>query len=207
MKYTLSIIIITATLLASCTAPKTEKLPYLGKKELVDGVEQNYKIPQFSLMTQDSTMIDNKSMSPNIYVADFFFISCPSICPKVKKQMLRIYDRFEDEPRFKLISHTLDPKRDTIQRLKQYAENLEVDHDKWYFARTDQDTVMDLAFSYFVNAFVDNEAPGGFDHSGKIILIDQEGHVRGFCEGTEPDSVTPFMDDIEALLDEIKTKK
>lgn len=207
MKYALSIIIISCTFLFSCQDKKSDKLPYLGKETFVDSVVHHYKIPSFSLMTQDSTMIDNESMSPSIYVADFFFISCPSICPKVKKQMLRIYEKFEDEPKFKLISHTLDPKRDTIPRLKQYADNLEIDHDKWYFARTDQDTVMDLAFSYFVNAFVDNEAPGGFDHSGKIILVDQEGHVRGFCEGTEPDSVTRFMDDIEALLDEVKTNK
>lgn len=204
MKETL-LILLSSILLLSCDLKPTNNLTYLGQATEVDGQVEQYKIPPFSLMTQDSAIITNESMSPYIYVSDFFFISCPSICPKVKKQMLRLHDKFRDEPLFKLVSHTIDPKRDTIPRLKIYADNLEVDHNKWYFVRGDKDDVLDLAFSYFVTALVDDDAPGGFDHSGKIMLIDQKGHVRSFCEGTEPDSVTQFMADIEALLDEIKT--
>lgn len=204
MKEILLLALISVLLLA-CDLRPSNKLTYLGQPTEVDGQVEQYKIPPYSLMTQDSAIITNKSMSPYIYVSDFFFISCPSICPKVKKQMLRLHDKFRDEPLFKLVSHTIDPKRDTIPRLKIYADNLEVDHNKWYFVRGDKDEVLDLAFSYFVTALVDDDAPGGFDHSGKIMLIDQKGHVRSFCEGTEPDSVTQFMADIEALLDEIKT--
>lgn len=203
----LNYLLLITIILAGCKNTPKNNLTYLGRDSEINGQMEHYKIPPFSLMNQDSVIITNKSMSPYIYVADFFFISCPSICPKVKKQMLRINDRFKDENLLKLVSHTIDPKRDTIPRLKIYADNLEVDHDKWYFVRGDKDEILDLAYDYFVTALVDDDAPGGFDHSGKIMLIDQQGHVRSFCEGTEPDRVTKFFDDIEALLNEVKSKK
>lgn len=127
-------------------------------------------------------------------------MSCPSICPKVKKQMLRIYDRYENQDIVKLVSHTIDPKRDTPDRLKQYANNLNVDSNKWLFLTGDQDEILDIADAYFVTAMEDDNAPGGFDHSGKILLVDTKGHIRAFADGTDPKSVDDFFDDIDRLL-------
>ncbi len=190
--------------LYSCGPEAPTTLPYIGKKKMVDGVEVNHKIPAFEMLNQDSMVINNESLSDYIYVADFFFMSCPSICPKVKKQMMRINEKYADNPKIKLISHTLDPKRDSVDRLKQYATNLGADHDKWYFLRhEDKDVIFELANEYFVVAYEDPDAPGGFDHSGKILLIDQKGHVRSFAEGTEEESVTKFLDDIDLLLKEV----
>jgi protein SCO1/2 len=153
-------------------------------------------------MNQDSVMINNDSFNDMIYVADFFFVNCPSICPKVKQQMLRLHEKFKNEPRFQLISYTLDPKRDTIPALSSYADKIGVTSNKWHFLRADQDVVMELADEYYVPAFIDPEAPGGFDHSGKLMLIDRNRNIRGFAEGTDPESVTDFFGTIEQLLDE-----
>jgi protein SCO1/2 len=164
-----------------------------------------HQIPKFAFTNQDSVVVTNEDLDDYIYVADFFFISCPSICPKVKKQMLRIYDAFEDEDQLKLVSHTIDPKRDTERALKLYAGNLNVDTDKWIFLTGDKDELFDQADQYFVAAFEDSEAPGGFDHSGKILLVDKQRHIRAFADGTDEDSVTEFLKDIKNLLNEYKT--
>lgn len=177
-------------------------LPYIGFHEYEGNDTLYHKIPEFSFMNQDSVIINNDSFNDLIYVADFFFVHCPSICPKVTQQMLRIHDKFKNDPRIELISYTLDPKRDTIPSLASYADKIGVKSDKWHFLRAEQDVVMELADEYYVPAFVDPEAPGGFDHSGKLMLIDRNRHIRGFAEGTDPESVTKFFGTIEQLLDE-----
>jgi len=187
------ILVLIMFVLFSC---KTELLPVLGNP--------GHKIPDFEYVNQDSVIITNETFQDKIYIADFFFISCPSICPKVKKQMLRIYDRYENEDDLVLLSHTIDPKRDTIQALKVYASNLEVETNRWHFVRGEKDEIYEIAEDYFSTAFEDPEAPGGFDHSGKLLLIDKDRQIRGFCEGTEAESVTRFFKDIDNLLDEHK---
>jgi protein SCO1/2 len=146
----------------------------------------------------------NEDFKDVIYVADFFFTSCPSICPRVSKEMLKIYNAVKDDPQVKLVSFTIDPVRDTPHRLKLYADNLKVDHQKWYFLTGDKDATFKLADTYFVTAYEDADVPGGFDHSGKIILIDKDGHVRSYSEGTEPQSTPKLIEDIKILSDSYK---
>lgn len=114
--------------------------------------------------------------------------------------MLRIYDAYIDEPQLKIISHTIDPKRDSVGTLKVYSDNLEVKSDRWHFVTGDQAKTYALAEEYFVSVLEDPGAPGGFDHSGRIILVDGEGHVRSYCNGTDAEDVDRFMKDIEWLL-------
>lgn len=188
-------------LLGSCNFNKTEnELPYLGEQTSENGNPKYHTIRDFEYLDQDSNVINNKILSDYIYVADFFFTSCPSICPKVKRQMLRIYKEFENDDRVKLISFSLDPKRDNVERLKKYADNLNVSTPRWHFLTGDKDFTLDLAADFFVTALEDEDAPGGFDHSGKIILVDKGGHVRSFCEGTDPESIPGFIKDIKKLL-------
>ena len=185
----------------ACSNPDNTPLPYYGFPTITpEGDSLAYQIPDFKLISQDSSIVENNDLDDFIYVADFFFMSCPSICPKVKKQMLRIYDRFESDKQLKLVSHTIDPKRDTPARLKQFAANLEVDTDKWIFLTGTKDSMMDMANAYMVSAMEDPEAPGGFDHSGKILLIDKNRNIRAFADGTEPKEVDAFMDNIDKLL-------
>jgi protein SCO1 len=180
--------------------PESGQLPYLGQKQIENGKEKYHTIRPFEYINQDSILISDKTLSEYIYVVDFFFTSCPSICPKVMKEMTRIYDAFKDEPRVKLVSFTIDPKRDDVPRLKLYADNLGIDHSKWFFLTGDKEETFVLANDFFVVALEDPEAPGGFDHSGKIILVDKAGHVRSFTEGTESERTPAFINDIRKLL-------
>lgn len=192
---------IVASLLAVSSCKEKERtLPIIGKKEIINGDTIWHTIPEFKFTNCDGKRISNDDLRNNIYLADFFLISCPSICPKVKKQMLRIYEEFENDARVKLVSHTIDPKRDTPERLRKYADQLGVNTRKWMFLRGEKEEILDIAESYFVAAYEDEEAPGGFDHSGKIILVDKDRHVRSFAEGTEPDDVTRLIRDIHVLL-------
>jgi len=154
------------------------------------------------LTDQDSQQVRLSEMSGKLYIADFFFTSCPSICPKVQKQMLRLYDRYKDDGRVLLLSHTIDQRHDSVTVLNRYAHNLGVDTDKWKFLTAEKDSIFDLADKYFVSAVEDPSAPKGFDHSGRIILLDKNRYVRGFCEGTDPESVTAFFSTVDQLLAE-----
>lgn len=183
----------------SCTQEKQE-LPILGRKKIENGDTLFHKIPDFTFVNQDSSKVSNRTFQDKVYVTDFFFTACPTICPKVKKQMLRIYKQFEDDPRIVLLSHTIDVKRDTVGRLKTYASNLGVEADRWHFVTGDKDAIYDIADDYFSIAIEDETVPGGFDHSGRLILVDHNRHVRSFCDGTLPEEVDEFMEDIQFLL-------
>ena len=132
----------------------------------------------------------------------FFFTSCPTICPKMKKQMLRLYAKYEKDDRILLLSHSIDTKRDTVGKLKSYATGLGVSSNKWHFVTGDKDDIFEIADDYFSVAQDDPNAPGGFDHSGRFILVDKNRYVRSFCDGTDPASVDQFMLDIDRLLEQ-----
>jgi len=183
----------------------TEPLPILGNKEVIDGKTIHHSIPDFQFIDQDSSIITNATFKDKVYIVDFFFTSCPTICPKVKQQMLRIYEQYKTEDRLQLISHSIDTRNDSIPRLKNYAAKLEVNSDKWHFVTGEKDHLYSMANEYFIIAKEDPEAPGGYDHSGTIILVDENRHVRAFANGTEEAAVSQFMLDIEKLLNEKKT--
>jgi protein SCO1/2 len=184
-------------------APKT--LPILGNKEEVDGKMVYHEIPDFSFVNQDSMEVTNKTFEGKAYISDHFFISCPTICPKLSKSMLRIHNKFKSEADLLLISHSIDTKYDTIPRLKKYATNMGVSSDKWHFVTGDKQEIMDIAESYFNVAMEDQDAPGGYNHSGRLILVDKNRRIRAFCDGTDSESVDKFMFDIESLLAEMKS--
>lgn len=192
---------VAAIILSACQSNQ-ESLPVLGN-HIIDpatGDTTYHEIPAFSFVNQDSQIIKETQFDGKAYVFDLFFISCPTICPKVAKQMKRIYDRFEDDDRLALMSCTIDPKRDTVARLKKYADGLGVSAPKWQFLRGEKEEVYDLAQDYMSIAREDPNAPGGFDHSGWLILIDDQRHIRSFCNGTEEEDVSKFMEDIDLLL-------
>lgn len=189
----------------SCTDSGPSTLPILGKKKIVDGQEVNHIIPDWRFMDHDSTMVTNKDLADVVYITDVFFRSCPTICPKTMREMKRIYTEFEDNPQVKLVSFTIDPERDSPAKLKEYASNLEVDTKKWWFLHGDKEETYDLALDYFNTAYEDADIPGGFNHSGKLILTDKNGHIRSFSEGTDPDETPKLIRDIKILLKEYET--
>lgn len=194
--------------LISCQpSMRNEKLPIIGNKDIIGGDTIYHTVPDFAFVNQDSQLITNATFKDKIYVTDFFFTSCPTICPKMKKQMLRLYANYEQDDRILLLSHSIDTKRDTVGKLKSYAAGLGVSSDKWHFVTGDKDAIFEIADDYFSVAQDDPNAPGGFDHSGRFILVDKNRHVRSFCDGTDPAAVDQFMDDIDRLLKQEYSQK
>ncbi|MEM6700563.1 MAG: SCO family protein [Bacteroidota bacterium] len=205
-KYIL-IFLASCSLLFACepNEPEVEqKLPILGNRD-ISGTDTIYhQIPDFTFVNQDSQIVTNETFANRMYIADFFFTSCPTICPKVKKQMLRLYENYENQDSLLFVSFTVDPKRDTVGKLHQYAGNLDVSTERWHFLTGEKDELYGIADDHFSVAKEDPNVPGGFDHSGRLILVDENRYVRAFCDGTDAASVDRFMLDIEKMLAEMR---
>ena len=209
MKHSL-IFAICILLLAACST-KEHKLPILGEREpiekLVDGktvVDTIYQtIPKFKFLNQDSAIISEKDFDGKIYVADFFFTSCTSICPVMHRNMLKVYNEFKENKEVGILSHTIDFKYDTPSKLKSYSENLGVEGKMWQFAKGTKDSVYTLAEkNYLVAVSEDKTATDGFIHQGWFILVDKEKRLRGAYDGTKPDQVEQLITDMKTLLKE-----
>jgi len=208
-KLNLISILLVTLIIASCGGKSTSKLPILGRQEYkeVNGKLDTiyHTVPDFSFVDQDSTEVTEDTFSDKIYVADFFFGTCPTICPVMKQQMLRVYDAFKDNPKFGILSHTIDPEHDTVAYLKDFSVKLGVpDNNTWHFVTGDKDDIYEIgsAAGYMVPVGEDADAPGGYIHSGAFILVDQERRIRGFYDGTKPMDVTALINDIPKLLAE-----
>ncbi|SET46300.1 SCO family protein [Hymenobacter actinosclerus] len=160
-------------------------------------------IPAFRLTDQDRQVITNQTFAGKIYVTDFFFATCPSICPKMQSELLRVYKAFEANPNVLFLSHTIDPAHDSIPVLRDYAERLGIkDASRWHFATAPRDSVFALAKAYMTGAEVDATVPGGFAHSGTFALVDSRRRVRGVYDGMVPEQVDQLIKDIPVLLKE-----
>jgi protein SCO1/2 len=200
----------------STTEDGQNSLPFLGRHEYVEKTDGNetfvdtiyHKVGDFRFINQDSSLITPASLDGKIYVADFFFTSCPTICPVMKTQMLRVYEEFKDHEEVALLSHSIDPEYDTVALLHDYAERLGVSSDTWHFVTGDKDEIYDIGLkSYMVTAMEDEEEPGGFIHSGAFILVDKEKRIRGMYDGTKEEQVDLLIKDMKKLLGEYDTDK
>jgi protein SCO1 len=209
------IFLILVFLTGACSGHKSGSLPYLGEKTFVekkagDSVYLDtilYETPAFKFMDQDSQLVSKESLKGKIYISDFFFTSCPSICPKMAKQMLRVYNEFFDEPIVTILSHTIDVRHDSIPVLKAYALKLGVEiPSKWHFVTGNKDEIYSMAKSYYIAAMEDDEAPGGYNHSGHFMLVDPDGRLRGAYDGTSEKEVTRLIGDIKILLHDIEAQ-
>jgi protein SCO1 len=183
---------------------RTAPLPIIGERLGLTATGDTIypTIPDFEFRNQNGVSVSNADFEGKIYVSDFFFTHCPTICPKVTAQMLRVYEQFKDSADVGLLSHTIDPKRDSIGRLLDYAQKLGVKSPKWHFVTGERDSIYSIADNYFSIAKVDPKSPGGFDHSGRLILVDKKRRVRSFCDGTDAADVDRFIKDIVWLLKE-----
>ena len=186
----------------SCSQEK--KLPFLGPKTVnATGDTVYHKIPDFQFINQDSVLVSQKDIEGKVYVADFFFTTCPTICPKMKTQMLRIYERYKERDEVRIISHSIDPDFDNTSVLKDYATRLQVQAPKWNLLTGDKAATYKLGQkSYMVSAQQDPNEAGGFVHSGAFILVDKNRHVRGIYDGTVETEVNHLLEDMEVLLKE-----
>lgn len=199
-------------LISACSEGlKEHVLPILGRRDIQerqvdDKIEVDtvyHTIQPFAFVDQDSVMITNETFKGKIYVADFFFTSCPTICPVMKTQMLRVYDKFDNVPELAFLSHTIDPKHDSVAVLRDYAERLGAESSRWHFVTGDKEKIYEIAQkSYMSVAAEDEEAAGGYIHSGRLLLVDMDGRIRGAYDGTNPEDVDQLMEDIPVLLNE-----
>lgn len=181
--------------------------------------QENHTIPEFSFLNQNNEIINKDSLKNNIYVANFFFTSCPTICPIMTKNMAYVQKKLNVYPNIKFISHTVDPINDTPERMLKYikemkAKNIKIELKNWDFLTGKKDEIYKIAKSYFVNVSADSLAPGGFLHSEYFILIDKEGRIRsgvdqndnvvGVYDGTNEAQMKDLINDIKVLMAEYK---
>lgn len=179
-------------------------LPVIGEKKISkvgDKTDTIYHtIGQFTLTNQYGETITDTITNNKIYVADFFFATCQSICPKMSHQLKRVQDSFIDKKDFLILSHTVNPYFDTVEVLKRYAERYGAQKGKWHFLTGDKKTIYDLArFHYLVNAD-ETEGEGDlFIHSELFLLIDKQKRIRGIYDGTDSLQVNQLIKDIRIL--------
>lgn len=170
-------------------------------KQVTDTIYQT--IPPFRFVNQYGDSISNKTLNGNIYVVDFFFTTCPSICPIMHRNMLKVYDTFKSTGNFKIISHTIDPKHDSVPVLKKYADKLGITGNTWWFLQGKKEDVYTIAEkNYLVAVKQDSSASGGYIHAGYFVLIDKQKRIRGSYDGTDPKQVDELIADIKTLQTE-----
>lgn len=171
------------------------------------------KAPKFELINQDNVKVSNETYKGKVYVLEFFFTTCPSICPKMNMSMLEIEKTFFGNPNFGIVSITIDPAHDTPQVLKDHRKLLGVKSSAWNFLTGDKKAIMDLSNKGF-NLYAGENAKvnGGFEHSGLFALIDKEGNIRCrkddfgnpilYYDGLDKKGVRDIQQDIKILLEE-----
>lgn len=193
---------------SSCMEKKELRLPIFGERELIGNDTVYHTIGSFHFVNQDSQVVTEEIFKNKIYVADFFFTSCRTICPVMKTQMLRVYDSIQDYPDVLLLSHTIDPVYDNVQRLHDFADRLGVKSNKWHFVTGNKDSIYSIAQTkYFATAMEDKAEPDGFIHSGAFLLIDRDKRIRGKYDGTKESDVDKLLYDIQRLKKEYEVEK
>ena len=196
----------------SCSnkAPQKESLPYYNTPDFTpyfinDTNEVNSKITHtiadFSFTDQDGKKITNESVKGKIHVADFFFTSCGSICPKMTAQLKRVQSAFENDDKLVLLSYSVTPWLDSVSRLKKYAEHKEIDSKHWHLLTGKRSEIYSLARrSYFAEEQTGfSKDSSEFLHTEHFILVDQKGRIRGVYNGTLPLEAERLISDIKEL--------
>lgn len=203
-------ILFLSLLVFSCTEKplKTKKLllPIIGEKKLagVEGTDTIYHaIQPFSFINQFNDTVTEKVIENKIYVADFFFATCQSICPKMSSQLVHVQTAFKNDKDVLILSHTVNPSHDTVEVLNGYAQGYGAIKNKWHFLTGNKKALYDLArYSYLVNALEEDGSAEGFLHSELFILVDAQKRIRGFYDGTDSVAVVKLISDITLLKQE-----
>lgn len=169
------------------------------------------KVPSFTFTNQNGETVTNENYKGKVYVVEFFFTTCPSICPIMNRNMVKIQNKYYGNPNVGFASFTIDPETDTQEVLKQYAEKYKITSPNWHMLTGEKDKIYELANAGF-NLYVgeNEEVEGGFEHSGFFALIDQEGNIRSrfdendnpviYYDGLEDKGVQMIIEDIKKLL-------
>src|SRR5690554_4139080 len=199
---------------SSCTSDKEKQkqvdLPFYGHHDVVYQATEEYEVgdtvyhtvPQWEYLTHDSVMLKSTSIDDKIWIADFFFSYCPTICPPMTKAMRDVSDSLQQfNKNLVFLSFSIDPDRDTPSRLRLYRDRHEITAKNWFFLTGNEAETHELGingFQLFANA--DEQAPGGFAHSSNFVLIDKNQHIRGIYDGLNPKHRSQLIKDAQLLL-------
>lgn len=201
-------------------------LDYVGPKKAITTLDEDgkrvqdtafYTIPHWEFTTQNDTSLSSDDLRGNIYLANFFFSTCPTICPAMNYHVQQIQERFKGYKNFKIVSFSVDPRHDTAEVLQAYAKKIGARPGLWYFLTGNQDSIYNIARQYFLNAQVDSSAEGGYLHSQSLVLIDWDGHIRSgkdkngnikaVYNSLSAGEISSLEDDIKVLIAEYEKKK
>lgn len=202
MKFTYFIVLV--ALLASCNSPKKPSLPFLGPKEISETGDTLYHtITPFSFLSQDSAIITEEYLKGKITIVDFFFTTCPTICPIMTTNMVELQKELKEIEGIQFLSHTVDPETDTPNKLKRYAKRRNANLKNWQFVTgPKEDLYIQGLRSYLVSTQEDALAPGGFLHSSFFALVDQNLKLRGVYDGTNDEEIKKLKKDLNTLINE-----
>ncbi len=196
--------------------PKDQKkLPIINpidvQEEMVDPemlrIGQGHTIGDFSFKNQYNETITQKEVKGKIFIAEYFFTTCKSICPIMNEQMQRVQDAFMDNPKVKILSFTVDPEVDTVEQLKRYANSHNAVKGQWHFLTGKKEDLYALARkSFFVlkpaEAANQGDVGSDFIHTNNFVLVDGKGRIRGYYDGTNEKEITSLIADIKRLEEE-----
>jgi len=199
-----------ALLFLSSCFNQTKRVQVIGEKILVKKSAKgevyydtlSAVAPSFCFINHHNKPICNKEMQGKVWVCDFFFTHCPSICVKMEKNLMRVNKELGAKSNFQIVSFSIDPARDSVETLFQYASKLGIDNTNWDFLTGEKDSIYAVADKFLANAAEDKNSPGGFIHDGNFVLIDKQGRIRGFYDGTDDAAVDKIIEDLKALLSE-----
>lgn len=178
--------------------------PAMVNSELVPAeiqhIRKYHTIADFSLTNQNGEIITQADYQDKIYIADFFFTTCPSICPVMTKNMAEIQNEIKDDQEVLLLSHSVTPEIDSVAQLKKYALEKGVNDQKWNLVTGDKKDIYDLARKSYLAVKTDGDG-GPFDmiHTENFILVDKERRIRGFYDGTKKEDIDKLMEDLAVL--------
>ena len=183
-------------------------LPYFGKKNAFKKGDTVYHtVKPFCFINQDNKKVTEETVTNKIYVTDFFFTTCQSICPIMSTQLERVYKTFAKRTDVLIISHTVEPEIDSINVLKKYAKLHGVTNNQWLFVTGDKKQLYDMARTgYLLNNEVGNGDENDFIHTQNFALVDKERHLRGFYDGTDTADVSRLILEMNLLLQEYDSK-
>lgn len=154
----------------------------------------------FSFIGHDSSLVTQELVRNKIYITDFFFTTCKTICPRMSNQLMRVQNAFKDDDNILIISHTVDPEHDTPGVLAQYAKKHNAIKGKWFFVTGNKKQLYDMARnSYFITAMEGDGGPDDFIHSEQFVLVDKDKRIRGFYDGTDYNEVSRLIDEVKVL--------
>lgn len=192
---------------------RVDSLPYFNEASFTPKwispeskeLESFHKIPDFELVNQNGEKITQKTFENKIYVADFFFTTCPGICPRMTSNMHIIQEEFKNNLDVLLLSHSVTPEIDSVSKLKEYALEKNIDDSKWHLVTGKRKQIYDLGRQFY---FVEENLgePLGVDdflHTENFVLIDKEKHIRGIYNGLNRASIAQLIIDIKALQKEL----